>query len=188
MLRTIGGTLKCVSCPPSRLHSNSTCSTADELNTFITNASDWVAPRGDSKRRDELDGGGLADSWRAYLLRRKSAWREGRRKRPRGLASGERTQYYFTNSVTSSSIWLGTRRATIFAPYKAQALKHERTNCCTNTNARTPVRPKLFDVEAELRLLGLLIGRSHERSVVNRKHAFQVPGHLPNAHQAHVRG
>ena len=65
---TFGGTLKCVSLPPSRLHSNSTGSAADELNTFITNASDWVAPRGDSKRRDELEGGGLAESWRVYLL------------------------------------------------------------------------------------------------------------------------
>lgn len=72
---TCCGTLKCVPWPPSRWHSKSTGSVAETLYTFITNASDWVAPRGDSKRNDELEGGGFAESWRAYLLR--GEWRRG---------------------------------------------------------------------------------------------------------------
>lgn len=68
----------------------------------------------------------------------------------------------------------------LFAPcqHKQPNLKH----------TRAPVRSKLFDVEAELRLLRLLVVGSHERAVVHGKHALQVSGHLPNAHQAHVTG
>ena len=64
--RTFCGTLNCVPCPPSTLHSKPTGSA--ELNTFMVNASDCVAPKVVRKRRDELDAGGLAESTRAYLV------------------------------------------------------------------------------------------------------------------------
>ena len=64
--RTFAGTLNCAPCPPSRLHSKLIGS--DELNTFIVNASDCVAPRVVRKRRDELDAGGLAERTRVYLF------------------------------------------------------------------------------------------------------------------------
>lgn len=74
---TLDGTLKCVPWPPSRWQSKSTGSIAEELKTFMTNASDWVAPKGDSNRNEELDGGGFAESWRVYLVRDRK-WRGAR--------------------------------------------------------------------------------------------------------------
>ena len=102
---------------------------------------------------------------------------------------GERFVYALASpsSATSSSVREGAargRQRDFSAP--SSACVRSKTTPKPSAHQDAPVRPKLFDVEAKLRFLGLLIVGSHERAIVYRKDAFQVPGHLPNAHQAHV--
>lgn len=55
----------------------------------------------------------------------------------------------------------------------------------------SPIRPEFLNVEAQFCffLFSLYIFcTSNKRSIVHRKHAFEVPGHFANSHQAYMRG
>lgn len=119
----------------------------------------------------------------------------------RGALKGEPWTFH---GVTCSAIRVKgspltfTRPTEVYTPW--HVLLKINISCDTDTGCSSalfstvhhpkspPVRPKLFDIEAKVSLLRLLVVGSNERSVVDSKNALQVPRHLSDSHQADMRG